>query len=107
MTEEQPQEEQEPDPIVILDDRYVKAFLGNSVSPIEPPRAVYSLPLLCEIEAKRLGSDEVTAQKSVIAMMRTIYQDHGASAPHFIDDDVSRPPRRDTSRIIRPNGTRG
>lgn len=98
--------EQEPDPVIILDDRYIKAFLGNSVSPIEPPRAVYSLPLLCQIEAKRLNTDEQVAQQSVIAMMRTIYRDHGARAPHFVDDEVSRPIQAKKSNIVLPGGFR-
>jgi len=96
-------EEPAPLPIIILDDLYRSAFLGNSISPAEPPRAVYSLPLLCVLEKKRLGTDEATAQRSVIAMMRQIYADHGNCAPHFVDDSIK---RKDKNVIVTRGGKR-
>jgi hypothetical protein len=96
-------EPEEPDPIIILDDVYVKAFLGNSVSPIEPPRAVYSLPLLVIVEKKRLACDEAAAQRSIVAMMRQIYKEKGNQAPHFVDDSIKRP---DKNRILTRGGRR-
>ena len=73
--------EAEEHPIIVLDDTYRSAFLGHTLCPIEHPRAVYSLPLLAKLEARRLASDEETAQKSIISMMRQIYQEHGNRAP--------------------------
>lgn len=91
--------------VVLLPDDYRRALLGNHVSPLEPPRAVYSLPLLSQIEAKRLHTDEETAQKSVISMMRAIYQDHGNRAPIFVDDAIrrSKPREKKDKRIITPD----
>lgn len=96
-------EEPEGYSVILLEDCYVNALLGNSISPLEPPRAVYSLPLLSQLEAKRRGTDEQTAQASVIALMREIYKEHGNLAPIFIDDGIRNPtPRKNKSRIIVP-----
>ena len=100
---EQP-EQPEEQPIIILDDVYRSAFLGHSISPLEPPRAVYSLPLLSIIEGKRLVKKEEEAQQSVLAMMRQIYKEHGNRSPHFVDDSIRREPKKEKNRIIRPGG---
>jgi hypothetical protein len=89
-------------PLIILEEAYSSALLGHSISPIEAPRAVYSLPLLTKLEARRLGSDEDTAQQSLIAMVRQVYADHGSRAPHFIDDGIRRPKKKEKSNIIVP-----
>ena len=98
--------ESEPPPIIILEDAYHKAMLGHHISPLEPPRSVYSLPLLSQLEAKRLGKDEETAQQSVIALMRQIYKEHGGRAPIFVDDAIRRPKPKPKSNIITPGGFR-
>ena len=88
-------------PIIMLEDFYVKAFLGHSVSLTERPRAVYSLPHLAIREARRLKCGEDEAQDAVISMVEEISTTHGDNAPIFVDDEVARERRRGP-KIIRP-----
>lgn len=88
--------------IVILEDTYSSAFLGPSISSIEPLRAVYSLPLLAKLEARRLGGDMDTAQQSLMAMVRQICKEHGNRAPIFVDDGIRRQKPKEKSNIIVP-----
>lgn len=102
---EQNGQPQDPAPtLVVVDEAYHCAFIGHDISPGLPPRAVYSLPQLCELEMIRLRCDEEEAQKSIVAMVHKAHEQHGAAAPIFVDDSVLREPKKERSRIIRPGG---
>ena len=97
-----PEEPDEPPPIVLLDDIYVKAFLGHTVSVSGHPRSAYSLHLLVIVEMAAENMSEDAAQVSIANKVASWSARYGESAPVFIDDAISRP--KEKSRIIRPGG---
>ncbi|MFA6043359.1 MAG: hypothetical protein WC718_00115 [Phycisphaerales bacterium] len=97
-----PAELPEPPPIVLLDDIYVKAFMGPTVSVSEHTRAAYSLHLLVIVEMATEQMSEDAAQVSIANKVAAWSAQYGAAAPVFIDDAISRP--KEKSKIIRPGG---
>ena len=99
---DEPEESSDPPPLVLLDDIYVKAFLGHTVSVSAAPRAAYSLHLLVIVEMATEQMSEDAAQVSIANKVAAWSAQYGESAPVFVDDAISRP--KEKSRIIRPGG---
>jgi hypothetical protein len=87
-----------PKPPVALESMYDFAFVGHTVSSVDPPRFVYSLTKLAKREEvrRRIGPDH--AREAVWTMVRKITADHGDMAPLFVDDAAS--VEEDRKRII-------
>lgn len=78
--------------LTALEPMYDSATLGITVAPNASPRICYSLELLVRKEMVRSRIKEDTARKVVWEMVNKVIEEHGDSAPLFIDDKVSREP---------------
>jgi hypothetical protein len=104
----QPDDPAEPhdnaDEVIVLEDQYVKALVGHTISAEGTPRAVYSLTKLVKAERTLKDMAEDPARMSIVSLIFEVTRDHGERAPIFVDDAISQPKPVEKGKIIRPGG---
>lgn len=92
---------QERTTIVALEDEFQTALIGNTLSPLEMPRFVYSLTALARLMSRKFNKSIEHAAEDVRDLVSSVALQHGNRAPLFVDDTPE-----EKSRIIVPGGMR-